>query len=176
MTWTIPGCAVLELPPHAGVEGAGNLRSPICSLTTCSRLSLPCLTRPAGSTAGGASPPWTSTLPLVVQALECTHSQQCRSGHWLREGQAARLIFTIVKVPSYYTEVPRDSLNFSELASNFKVGAAPPSNECRVTAWIETKFSQEHTDKASGLYSLDLQVVKTCYKHLWIIFLFPRRR
>ena len=39
--------------------------------------------------------------------------------------QAARLIFTIAKVPSYFTEVPRDSLNFSELASNFKVGAIP---------------------------------------------------
>jgi hypothetical protein len=90
---------------------------------------------------------------------------QCRSGHWLREGQAARLIFTFVQVPSYSTEVPRDSLNFSELASNFKVRAAP-SNECRVTNRVETKFSQEHTDKASGLYSLDLQVVKTCYKHL----------
>ena len=34
-------------------------------------------------------------------------------------------------MPSYFSEVPRDSLNFSELAQNFKVGATP-SNECRV--------------------------------------------
>ena len=56
-------------------------------------------------------------------SVHTVNSAGLDTGLW--EGLATSLLLTITKVPSYFRDVPTDSLNFSELASNFKVGAIP---------------------------------------------------